>query len=112
MKKIAVMFAFVLLASAAFAQMTKSEAQAFLERNPLSKFKYLYIWGEYASNDQGEVIKTYYRYDAAVSKLTAGENGFHFYQTSTEGNTETYLPYLYIVEIFAGADKISISLVK
>lgn len=111
MKKLALLFIFSAFASSIFSQITKSEAEGILRRHPISGLTNIYIWGEYGNND-GKLDLTYSRYDAKTTSVTASESGLIIQSNINGVNSETFLPYLYISEIFADNARIAISINK
>lgn len=111
MKKIALFLALSLFCLVGFSQISKNDALKILNANPVANLKSIYIWGEYGNND-GKIDLTYSHYDAVNCTLEAWDSGLMLIAMLDGKKAQTFMPYIFISEIYADQDRISISLNK
>lgn len=86
----------MLLSMAGFSQISKADAQAFLERNPIHDFERVAVW-------EGQVNYSFFK-DKLVS-LTAAESGFLLVSKSpADVPLESFYPYASIKFIVHSSD--------
>ena len=103
MKKQILILCFMLVAMAGFSQISKTDASAFLTRNPYSKMYKFVIENmpDLANNTREAMIKWNI---ADLKSITAMDSGLSILIKSTDFDKEKFIPYTSIRSLFISGD--------